>query len=579
MFIGLYNNIINAGVNKARRPEDISKIKYLNYCLFFGVLVFIPNIIYEAWLRLPVTVIADVVFLGLIFITYLINTKGYYNAARNLAIVSCNFILVAGNYAEGVAAGNYLEFIPLFFVFSILGKLKDEYWQIAFLMLLTACGLLVSLFVFPTYSNVQQIDAAVVKQMYNANFFIAVFLTLVFSFLIYRITQKKEEELTRAKELAEDSAKVKMQFLSNMSHELRTPLNGIIGTVNLLNLEDHNNHQRDHYELLQYSSSHMLNLINDLLDFSKIESGKVELEKRDFNVETFVKNIYNSFAQQFENKQLYLKLATEDDLNFNITSDDIKLGQILNNLLSNALKFTHKGGVTLGVKTRQMEEEKIAILFSVTDTGVGIPATKANKIFESFIQADVDTTRKYGGTGLGLSISKKLTEVYESELKLETTVNEGSRFYFEVVFTKSKNAAKPLTAVPENMRPLMGLRILIAEDNKINMLIARKFLIKWGVELTEAVNGREAVEFCKTKIFDIVLLDLEMPEVDGYTALQEIRKIKPNIPAMAFTAAVFEDIEDVLIKQKGFNDYILKPFTPKELNNKLYHQQAKLLVN
>ncbi len=569
MLAKLYGKIIDAGIANAKDEADAAKIKYLNYCLFYGIILFIPNIIYEAHLRLPYTVTVDVIFIFLVAITYFINTKGYYYTARSAAIISANFVLVAGNYAEGVAAGNYLVYIPLFFVFSILGKLKDNFTEIFFLILLTSCSLAVCLFTFPEYSTVQNIPMPVVKAMFKGNFFIALFLTIFFSYLIYTITQKKEAQLTRSKELAEESAKTKLQFLSNMSHELRTPLNGIIGTTNLLQVEEHNQQQKEHFDLLKFSSAQMLNLVNDVLDFSKIESGKIELEQRKFNLETFIKNIYNSFAQQFESKGLYFKLATDDDLNINIISDDIRLSQILNNLLSNALKFTHIGGVTLTVKINNSSIEKAAIAFSITDTGIGIHALKINTVFESFMQADLNTTRKYGGTGLGLSISKKLAEVFNSSLKVQSEVNKGSTFYFTIIFTKNTNNIQVIETSNENVKSLSGLNILIAEDNKVNMLIARKFLLKWDARLTEAVNGKEAIDLCQKNAYDLILLDLEMPEADGYTALREIRKTHPATPAIAFTAATFENIEQILL-QKGFNDYILKPFVPHELNAKLH---------
>ena len=354
-----------------------------------------------------------------------------------------------------------------------------------------------------------------------------------------------------------------------MSHELRTPLNGIIGSTNLLKSEQYLNGQLEHFEMLDYSSNHMLNLVNDVLDFSKIESGKVELEQRKFNVETFIKNIYNSFAHQFETKHLYFKLSSEDNVNIDVISDDIKLSQILNNLLSNALKFTEEGGVTFCVALREINENNVTLNFAIKDTGIGIPKEKVGVIFESFIQADIDTTRKYGGTGLGLTISKKLVETFGSKLFLENKESEGCNFYFDVVFEKNKSIVINQIKVSDEVQSLKGMRILIAEDNKINMLIARKFLKSWGVDVTEAVNGSEAIAYCYINEFDLLLLDLEMPEADGYTALKEIRKLKPTIPAIAFTAAAFENIDMVLL-EKGFNDYILKPFLPQELNSKLF---------
>jgi signal transduction histidine kinase len=435
------------------------------------------------------------------------------------------------------------------------------------LLIVTAISLFISFFLFPEYSTIQNIPPGVIKTMFKENMLLSVLLTLILSFLINQVTEKKESQLVKAKDLAEESAKAKLQFLSNMSHELRTPLNGIIGTTNLIRLEPHSGSQKEHLELLQYSSVHMLNLINDVLDFSKIESGKIELEQKSFNLETFIKNTYNSFAQQFEAKGLFFKLATEDDLNLHIISDDVKLGQVLNNLLGNALKFTDEGGVTLSIHKTDSGDDFVKIFFCVEDTGIGIPAIKLNTIFESFMQADPNTTRKYGGTGLGLSISKRLVSVFNSKLFVQSEENIGSKFYFDIKFERGETPLM-ITETGSNIIPLNGLRVLLAEDNKINMLIARKFLMKWGVELTEATNGAEAIDFYKQKKYDLVLLDLEMPEVDGYGALKAIRRINPEQPALAFTAAIFENLEKVLLKQ-GFNDYILKPFVPQELNTKL----------
>jgi signal transduction histidine kinase/ActR/RegA family two-component response regulator len=574
----LYYQIIKSGSAKAKSDSIATKIRYLNYCLVAGILMFIPNVVYEAYLGLPTTTLIDGIFILLIIVAYLINAQGKYNLARNFAIIAANFVLVGGNYAEGMAAGNYLIYIPLFFIFSVLGKLKDEFWQIIFLVITTTICLLVCLFFFPEYSTVQTIPSDIVKTMFKANFIISLVLTIVFSYLIYRITQQKELELIMAKELAEESAKAKLQFLSNMSHELRTPLNGIIGTTNLLKSEIHSGIQDEHFELLTYSSTQMLSLVNDVLDFSKIDSGKIELEESRFNLETFIKNIYNSFAQQFEAKNLYFKLATDDNINFNIISDDIKLSQILNNLLSNALKFTHIGGVTFGIKVIQNTASQLSIYFSVIDTGIGIPINKKDKIFESFMQADLNTTRKYGGTGLGLSISKRLAEVFKTTLNVESIINVGTTFYFDVLFDKDNNISDAINnSAVEDYKDLTGMKVLIAEDNKINMLIARKFLRKWGVVLTEATNGKEAIFFCENNIYDLVLLDLEMPEADGYTALKQIRKIYPTIPAIAFTASAFENIEHVLL-QKGFNEYILKPFSPHDLNAALFKLRQSIKV-
>jgi signal transduction histidine kinase len=573
----IFNKLFQSGLSKAKYEEDKSKIKYLNQGLIIGVLIFLPNLVFEAVIGFLPATILNMVFVVLSIICFFINRQGNYNLARNITFIGLNLILLTANFTEGTQTGNYLIFSSLILLFPIFIKINDSKKQIAFLFFFTVLCLLVSILVCPVKGYIKGLNEKDAALMFKGSFMVAFGLTTLLAYFIFVITQTRETELIKAKEIAEESATAKLQFLSNMSHELRTPLNGIIGTTNLLQLDEHNAQQKEQYELLHYSSQHMLHLVNDVLDFSKIESGKIELESRDFNLQTFIKNIYNSFAPQFEKKNLYFKLLHNDNnLNYFISSDDIRLGQILNNLLSNALKFTHYGGVTLGITTTLLNPNTVQVKFDVTDTGIGIKKESLQKVFESFVQGDLNTTRKYGGTGLGLSISKKLAEVFNTSITAESNPGKGSHFCFSPIFSISNNKINTQKEVEVPFKNLKGMNVLIAEDNKINMLIARKFLKKWNVNVTEANNGREAIELCKTNTFDLVLLDLEMPEADGYTALAEIRTQYPLIPAIAFTAAIFEDIEIKLL-QKGFNDYVLKPFTPHDLNTKLYKQQQLAL--
>jgi signal transduction histidine kinase/CheY-like chemotaxis protein len=564
------HKILSAGVSYAKSAEEADKIKKFNLCLLTGIIVFIPNLLHEASLGLPYTFVADLIFTGLLGVTYLLNINGRYVWARNLAVVSVNLILCAGSYFEGFAAGNYLIFIPMLVIFSVLTKLKDDKIQIGALLLLTIAGVAFSLLVCPQFSTTQNIPKYVVTTMFKGNFLITVVLTGIFSYVMFQITQNKEDELVKAKEQAEESARAKLKFLSNMSHELRTPLNGIIGTTNLMQLEAHLPEQKHHLDILQYSSEHMLSLVNDVLDFSKIESGKIELVNKLFSLEGFAGRIYSFFAKQFEVKGLSFTITKENIDGVDIFSDDMRLGQILHNLLSNALKFTHTGGVELLIKAETLLSDAAVIQFAVKDTGIGIAQQKLGKIFESFEQADFNTTRKYGGTGLGLSISQKLASVFESELHVSSKEGAGSVFYFTVAFKRGYKERKVLAnqTVTKELSSLQGLRVLIAEDNPVNMMIAKRFLQKWDVSLQEAVNGKEAIQYFKEGEYDLLLLDLEMPEADGYTALYEIRKMNPGIPAIAFTAAIFENITDTLLS-KGFNDFLLKPFKPHELHEKL----------
>lgn len=378
-------------------------------------------------------------------------------------------------------------------------------------------------------------------------------------------------ELQVAKKNAENLAFSKSQFLSHMSHELRTPLNGIIGSTNLLLQDKYLQEQRDHLSILKYSSEHMLSLINDILDLSKLEADRIQLEKVEVDIPELINKISSPFIPQYQKKGVAFEIAVDKKLKTSVLADPTGLNQVLTNLLSNAFKFTSTGTVKLELKATSVKSDFHTIEFNVSDTGIGISKEKVGKIFEQFTQADVKTTRKYGGTGLGLTISQKLVKLMGGNIKVESKYNEGSKFYFELTLPVHYSMKKLKTSeevLLSNDKKINGLKVLIAEDNPINMKIASGFLDKWGVVYTKATNGLEAVSLFENNDFDLVLMDLEMPEMDGYGALNAIREKNTNIPAIAFTAAVFDNMKESLIS-KGFNDYIQKPFRPQDLQSKL----------
>jgi len=318
----------------------------------------------------------------------------------------------------------------------------------------------------------------------------------------------------------------------------------------------------------------MLGIINDILDFSKIDAGKIDLKKQAFNLKECIDNINKTFEVQFKNKDIDFIVVTDDRLEVvNIISDEVKLSQIINNLLSNALKFTSVGSVSFLVKVEKITEATTTILFEVTDTGIGIPKNKQAEIFQGFAQVHVEEIgRTFGGTGLGLTISERLVNKFGGLLEVESDLGEGSRFYFSISFdnaleapVKVKNDSIKLF---ENTADTKGLKILVVEDNEINAGILISFLHKWGASVKEAGNGIHALELLKYHKFDLILMDLEMPEMDGYVAIKKIRETDKQTPVLAFTATLLEDMSS-LIYEKGFNDYVLKPYRPGELKKKI----------
>jgi signal transduction histidine kinase len=378
-----------------------------------------------------------------------------------------------------------------------------------------------------------------------------------------------EFELMKAKEKAESVARMKTRFLSNMSHELRTPLNGIIGASNLLLQEEFLATQKDHLDILRYSSEHMIRLVNDILDYTKIEAGKMELVSLPVNMKTVVEKMAAQFSSQAQAKGLEFKNYIDPGLDMELITDETRINQVLSNLLSNAIKFTDKGTITLAANRIMASSNKATIQFMVQDTGIGIPENKRREIFESFTQADIETTRKYGGSGLGLTITKDLLKLFNSDLVVQSEEGKGSKFLFMMELPISENRKVYINELKARSLEVMdGVKVLVAEDNPVNLAIVKRFLLKWGIETEDAVNGKEAVEkFGKGK-YDLLLIDLEMPEMDGATALKEIRKFDQQVPIMAFTAAVYDDIQADL-KEKGFTDFIHKPFRPEELHKKI----------
>ena len=394
--------------------------------------------------------------------------------------------------------------------------------------------------------------------------------------------EQAEQALIQAKEKAEEATRTKARFLSTMSHEIRTPMNAVIGMTHLLLQDNPTAEQSENLRILKFSAENLMVLINDILDFSKIEAGKVAFENTCFPLLQLVSDLKKSLLPAARKKSISLEVLQDADLPGEVMGDPLRLSQILTNLLSNAIKFTEKGGVQVQLSLLEEGPNASTIQFQVSDTGIGIPEHMQEAVFESFTQGSSDTTRRFGGTGLGLTITKRLLEMQGSNIQVESKEGEGSRFYFTLRFQKPQPLTES-TMTGNTKRPmeegtLQGRKILMVEDNPLNIMIGKKFLEKWGIELQTAENGLEALELLKkNSIFDLILMDLQMPEMDGYEATRQIRQMEDqaiaSLPILAISAAAEQEAREKAL-EAGINDFVAKPFVPEELMEQLLRHMA-----
>ncbi len=389
--------------------------------------------------------------------------------------------------------------------------------------------------------------------------------------MIHIMQAKAEEDKVQLERLemieknnrAESAVKVRQDFLSNMSHEIRTPLNAVITIPKLLK-ERADAEDQQLLDALQFSSNNLLLLINDVLDFSKLEAGKMELEYRPTDIKLLLQNIINTYDSLAKEKGLSLHLSVGENVSSSYELDEIKLTQILNNLIGNAIKFTEKGSVHLVVEKIGGNENSVQLQFKVVDTGIGIPDDFLAEIFNSFSQPKLFLSKKHVGTGLGLAIVKKLVELYNSDIKIISKIDEGTTFSFDLSL---KPCAQPIAvSIKKNDQQLKGLSVLVAEDNKVNMLVAKKLLSRWGIVADWAKDGIEAVEKAASKKYDIILMDIHMPEKNGYDATVEIRQensINKNARIYALTADITANMQ--LEYGQYFNGFLRKPIEVEKL--------------
>lgn len=386
------------------------------------------------------------------------------------------------------------------------------------------------------------------------------------------ITQRKRdaEELVRLQ-------KAKEQFLANISHEIRTPINGIAGMAGLLSQDSTPEERATYLNAIKHSAENLKVIINDILDLTAIESGKLRFENIPFNLHDLLPSLIGMFSYQAKEKKISLGYKIQPSVNRILLGDPVRLNQILINLISNAVKFTHSGEIELRCSAEGKKKTGCVVKIQVTDTGVGVPSDKLDTIFESFSQADASVTRKYGGSGLGLTIVKQLVELQKGTIEVKSEEHKGSNFIVRIPYTFAKSELLKETAIRKTtaaraVKMLQEMKVLLVEDNDINRLYAKSILQQWNCAVDIAENGLVAIEKIKYNFYDVVLMDVQMPVMDGYEATRAIRLMDSHMrhaPIVALTAnATKTDIDKCL--SSGMNDYLPKPFTPDDLYRKIF---------
>lgn len=579
----LLNKIFNLGIENGQDYWTQNKIILLNQMNFIAFsFASIYTILYVIFGVLLLT-IALLIGLALLLLTFWLNARGNFTLARILHQVSLIAILV-------FVGLNPLEVGAIYFFFATLGTLfatfRPKEWKIY------APIFVIKLFaiLFLKFTSFE-FETAVETHYFFTNYGDKLSISLAFLALAFVLfdfineNQKAENQLKEAKNKAEEASEAKSKFLSNISHELRTPLNAIQGLTKLMKKEDTQGINQENLKIIQQSSDQLLTLIKDILNLSKIEAGQIAFEKNLFDPHSILNDVKVSFQHKINNQAI--KFITEADPNLPqiLIGDKNRLIQVLNNLVSNAVKFTHNGYIKVTLKKGTESENTIYMEGIVEDTGIGIPDHKKEEIFQAFSQVDDQTSRTYEGSGLGLSITKELIEAQGGSLQLKSKEQEGTTFTFELPFEKQKGK----TPSHQNEQSeevfesdFQSAKVLIVEDNVINLQVAARILKKLNCEPHGAKDGKEALELIKQEAFDLIILDIHMPDMDGFEVAESIRSSTDSsyyqtIPIIAMSADAFLQTKEKAHKS-GINDFIEKPVQISEVEKKLKPFTNKLNI-
>jgi len=595
--VGFFNFSINKILTKEQTILDKARIRLLYYGLWLaiiGIIALIVNLYLDHQYVLALS--SSVLLFSLIILFKYLTFRPRWAIISHILLVLATMINLCDVFfllqTVDIITAQIILLI-IIFSFYMLGQESGMFYSLMNLIP-------VLLFLILEYNNNYVIslkplviDPSTIIIAVCANFILIIFMhSHFYTAFIKSMKQLKETaeergvlnvELEQVIEKSEKSAQAKSEFLSIMSHEIRTPLNAVIGMGNLLMMGNPRPDQKDNLEILKFSANNLLALVNDVLDFNKIEAGKVVFENIKFSIPELLQNVCGGLMLKAQEKELDFKINIDSSLkNKIVIGDPTRLSQIVFNLISNAIKFTHSGSVWVRVDCLEDRHNTVNVNFSIKDTGIGIEKDNLQAIFEPFTQESITTTRQYGGTGLGLAIVKRLLELQGLHMSVATKPGEGSEFSFNMEFPVSTERVvvheeKQPVGLGEITDSIGHLRVLIAEDNMVNVMLMKKLFSKWGIVPTIAENGERAIEMVQYGNFDIILMDLQMPVLNGFDAAMEIRKMrdpkKANTPIIALTASALFDIKERVFSS-GMNDYVSKPFKPDELREKMQNLVA-----
>lgn len=497
----------------------------------------------------------------------IISKRGNLTLARFIYLIAFNLSVAITSSFIGKAGS--VEFILMFamglpFVFFSFRREK------VYIMIFPALSIVFWFLLYFTNFNLfttSKMDVLSAGKYIYPISIITTFILVTYQLVFFSVSNLQfYSSIHSEREKAIEASKAKSQFLTMMSHEIRTPLNAITGLSHILGDSNPREDQRENIEALNYSGKILLNLLNNVLDFSKMESSGIQLNPIPADIKAAAKQMKQIHEPGCLKKGISLVLEVDEELP-SVWLDIDRFNQAINNLVSNAIKFTEKGSVTLKIRKQKNKTGGILVRIEVVDTGFGIAQEQLENIWEPFTQASTSTDRFYGGTGLGLPIVKSVLEAMGSKVKIESNVGIGSRFYFDLEL-KQASYGNSDHKMEKKERNLNGRRILLVEDNKINIMVCKQVLEKANLVVDVAFDGLMAVNMVRENIYDVVLMDIQMPIMDGYTSAIEIRKFNATLPILALSASVFLEVKNKIF-QSGMNGFVFKPFNPEDLFNRI----------